>query len=407
VSSTRLRRIAVVLPVELRADALHRDLLPTAYGLAELGHDVSVYSESATVDIPGLRHVVAGGSLTDRGFWTAEAPEWALVLTWLTRADVLEAIAACGALVVSKGDTDGLVSSRQHPVENWQRMVLHKQGTDQRVRASWHFLKRLVALDVAERREIARSLRASDGLVVESSVARRELARFLRTEADTSVLNKIHVQWNPVQDWFSRGPVRDERERLVVAVGRWDDPQKDAPLLRAGLERMLATDDQVRVEIAGPLHKEFRGLDPSRVTSLGPVPNTDLPDLFGRARIIAFASRWEGMPIAALEALSCGCSVVATDVPAFLEIAAAGGGRLARNRRPAALAQALLEELSAWDEGLRSATRVAEVWRGRVDRKEVARQYVDLFGEAARANPGPNGGRALKPYAAGPDAVAR
>ena len=66
-----------------------------------------------------------------------------------------------------------------------------------------------------------------------------------------------------------------------------------------------------------------------------------------RAGVVASSSRWEGLGIALIEALACGCPVVSTDCPAGpAEILEAGRyGVLTPVGDPAALAEAILETL--------------------------------------------------------------
>src|SRR5262249_58146071 len=58
----------------------------------------------------------------------------------------------------------------------------------------------------------------------------------------------------PVDECYLRGPVAAAaaRDRRLVAVGRWDDPQKNAPLLAAAVRRVLAVDPAVGFDLVGP-----------------------------------------------------------------------------------------------------------------------------------------------------------
>jgi glycosyltransferase involved in cell wall biosynthesis len=376
--TTLPRKIAVVHPVEIRPDAIHRDLLPTAYGFQELGHRVTLYGPAASAAIPGLPLVIVPQGLADPEFWEKEAPDWALVLTWLAFTEIVGALKAAGALVIAKADTDGRISTRQHPWANGQRMVLHQRGAVERARAVWHLAKRMGPLHAREVRQWSQSVEAADVVVVESSAAKRALERTFSCEPDAEMSDKIVVRRNPVQSAFSRADLHERRDRLVVAVGRWDDPQKDARLVYLAFARVLARDPSVRIELFGPGVAVFDRLRSTRVKLCGVVPNGELPEVFARAQVIAFGSRWEGGPLAALEALACGCSVVGTRIGAFVEIEAAGGGRTAA-RRPGALAQAILDELELWEHGERSGAALSNAWRPRVDRRCVAETYVELF----------------------------
>lgn len=58
----------------------------------------------------------------------------------------------------------------------------------------------------------------------------------------------------------------------------------------------------------------------NRVKFLGHVPDADLPALYSGAAVFGFPSLFEGFGLPILEALSCGCPVVASDIPPHREI---------------------------------------------------------------------------------------
>jgi glycosyltransferase involved in cell wall biosynthesis len=262
-------------------------------------------------------------------------------------------------------------------------MVIPQRAVIPRLRAVWHFAKRIGPLHSGEVQALARSIAASDALVVETAAAKVALDRTLGASGYSALSGRITVRWNPVQAVFSRHSVPEERERLIVASARWDDSQKDAKLLRAAFRHVLERDPEVRIEIFGRGGQVFHSLESWRLRIHGVVPYEELPRALDRARIVVFASRWEGLPMAALEGLACGCSVVGTTIPAFHAIESAGGGR-AVSRRQRALATAMLTELDLWDTGQRSASALSRAWRLRVDRRRVAEAYEEVFAAVER-----------------------
>ena len=92
-----------------------------------------------------------------------------------------------------------------------------------------------------------------------------------------------------------------------------------------GQDRLIALARQassqaVRFYLVGPVEEpELIANLPSNVMSVGP---TDLAEMWFRAAdVVLMPSRWEGLPIAAIEALSCGVCVVASDITSFVELA--------------------------------------------------------------------------------------
>ena len=57
------------------------------------------------------------------------------------------------------------------------------------------------------------------------------------------------------------------------------------------------------------------------VLQLPPLPRADLPRLYAAASAMVFPSVYEGAGIPALEAMSCGCPIAASDIPALREFA--------------------------------------------------------------------------------------
>jgi len=57
-----------------------------------------------------------------------------------------------------------------------------------------------------------------------------------------------------------------------------------------------------------------------RVTVHGPMPQMELAGIFKQAHIFVLPSLFEGLPLVLLEALACGCRLVATDLPGVREV---------------------------------------------------------------------------------------
>lgn len=139
---------------------------------------------------------------------------------------------------------------------------------------------------------------------------------------------------------------------VVLAAGRLTR-QKNFPLLIRAFRRVRSR-RPVRLVIlgAGPERTRLERL----VASLGLQDAVSLPGWTGdplacmaRADLFVMSSRWEGLPLALIEALACGCPVVSTDCrhgPA--EILDGGAfGRLVPPEDEAALAEAMERTLDA------------------------------------------------------------
>ena len=79
-----------------------------------------------------------------------------------------------------------------------------------------------------------------------------------------------------------------------------------------------------------------------RIEFLGPLGREEVFDLIRRAAALVLPSRWEGLPMAVLEALALKTPVVATDVGGVGDLVVDGGtGRLVPAENPEALAEAI------------------------------------------------------------------
>ncbi len=144
------------------------------------------------------------------------------------------------------------------------------------------------------------------------------------------------------------------RETLLLHVGRMDrvGGAKGHDLLLASLARLRQTHPHFVCALAGdgPARPELEAMARARgvadrVRFLG--FRRDVADLLAAADLFVFPSRWEGMPIALMEAMWSGLPVIASDIAANREVLHAGQyGRLFPPASPAALAEGLAQLLS-------------------------------------------------------------
>lgn len=134
--------------------------------------------------------------------------------------------------------------------------------------------------------------------------------------------------------------------RLIVFVGRLE-AQKDLLLLLSVFEKLYAQRQDVRLLLCGEgsLRPQLERVIASRglhgVQLLGNVPYEQVPSLLAAADLMLLTSRYEGMPVAVLEALACGVPVVSTDVGEVRRVLSRGGGRLMASREAAEIAAAV------------------------------------------------------------------
>jgi glycosyltransferase involved in cell wall biosynthesis len=168
---------------------------------------------------------------------------------------------------------------------------------------------------------------------------------------------------------------------LVLAVGRLV-PQKNHAL---ALQALADVPDAALVLAGeGPLLEDLRRAAASdgladRVVFAGVRP--DVRALIGAADAVVFSSRWEGLPLAALETLAAGTPLVATDVRGLHELLADGvDAVLVPSDEPEAMAAALRRVCS--DADLRATLRRGALQTAeRYSEAAMTEAYLGLYGE--------------------------
>lgn len=159
----------------------------------------------------------------------------------------------------------------------------------------------------------------------------REVARSFRRvyghEPDAVIPNGIHLE--AYQDCGKRAEWRQAHgfqanDLLIASVARLD-PQKDPLSLIRAFEKGLKEDGNCHLLLAGrgSLETEARLLAEAvglrrRIHFLGTV--TDVAAMLAACDIFALSSKWEGSPLAVMEAMAAGLPVVATAVGGVPEL---------------------------------------------------------------------------------------
>jgi len=108
--------------------------------------------------------------------------------------------------------------------------------------------------------------------------------------------------------------------KLIVSVGRLDGQKNPKLLLRAfGLLASRHPESRLAFVGEGPLRSELEGVARAadltdKIKFLGLLPPAEVASLLRSSHMFALSSRYEGMPIAVIEALACGIPVTATSV---------------------------------------------------------------------------------------------
>jgi glycosyltransferase involved in cell wall biosynthesis len=224
----------------------------------------------------------------------------------------------------------------------------------------------LVTVHNVARPEVAGALRARVYALAEPLVVRRathvfavseDIARTLRAAAprDAHKVEVLHLGIEPPPR-LRLGATEARRRlgigpggRLVVTAARLNRQKSLHVLLQAAA--LMPPDVAVAIFGEGPLREDLAALAArlglgERVRFQG--WSDELADYVAAADVFCLSSAWEGIPLAAQEAILLGTPVVATDVGGMRELVEdRSSGRLVGPGCPAELARAVVETLRA------------------------------------------------------------
>jgi glycosyltransferase involved in cell wall biosynthesis len=372
-------RIGIFLPKAFRRYSIDFD--GYAAEIAASGHEpVVICPANEHSDFPFELVVYPEEEAARSEFWKSLRLDRVICMTWFAYPEVFRAIRTAGVRIINRADSDGLVSARVFPSEAILRLVHPFRGPLDFFKRTRHFLNWYFSHWRQHDAGILKVLSLSDRVVVETELFRENFEKFLRYHHREDLLARFSVVPHSVPDVFLTGPVPIARPKTIFCSGRWDDDQKNAPLLEACIRRVLRVRPDVEFVIAGfgvpEAFPRLAGFGP-RVRLAGRLERESLPAVLAECRFLLSSSRWESHPIGALEALCCGCTVVATPVPGFQEIVGDGRfGRLAGSHTSSSLAAAVTAELDCWDSGKRKPLEIASHWRAEVNNKVVVRQLL-------------------------------
>jgi len=370
--------VALVIPGINRIAGAERQLIQLAKGLARRGWRVSVValSDSGGDEADGLVNAGVAFTTLDMRKGVADPRGWIRFHRWLRkeRPDVLHAHLPHATWVA-----------------RWSRLAAPVRVV-------------MDTLHSSSTGSLGRKLgyRWSDWLTDKVTAVSRgvadahQQARMVSAAKLTIVPNGVDVnRWRPdaVKREALRREVLEDREFLWLAAGRLD-PVKDYPTL---LQAMVEVPEQACLVIAGAgqLEKELRrfanelGLE-RRVRFLLFEPN--VCRWMQAADAFVLSSRWEGLPMALMEAAACELPAVATDVPGTREVLMDGQTGLlvsAGNALDLAGAMTCMMQVSP-EERQAMGAKARQLVIERFSLEAVLDRWEELYSELMEPNPNPS-----------------
>lgn len=351
-----------------------------------MGHSARMYAKGFQgIDDSIPKTEIAVEKLKTADWWREEALD--LVMFYSVgrfHPSILELARKQGATVVLECDSDGYFSVRQDPLRFLRVTMWHPSYNPvmkAKIVKAW--LHSWLVEGKEQDKAVFDSFELADHLKIESEEPARILRELLVKRNRMDLAKKVVVIPFAVRNNFSEGPVKSDRENLIIAAGRLGAQQKDPFLLEKALRGYLRTPNPVRVEL------HIRGDAPNLETlaagdnNLQLFKNTPPKVLCGRlasAQVLLSTSRFESTPIQGLEALCQGCTLVASDgVPGYKSLIADGAfGETFKANSADDCVRALQKEMERRSKGLRDSRKIAEEWRSRCSLETVTSRLVAL-----------------------------
>jgi glycosyltransferase involved in cell wall biosynthesis len=172
-------------------------------------------------------------------------------------------------------------------------------------------------------------LRIPDRIHTPSEAVREETARGFgwqkeRIEA-IPLAAAAHLRPTSVRAW---------PRPYVLYLGALEE-RKNLSVVVAACEELWRSGSDFDLLLAGKARANFRVPAGRRICAMGEAPEADLPSLYSGALLTVYPSRYEGFGLPVLEAMQCGCPVVASDLAVLRET----GGSAALYAAPGDVAQ--------------------------------------------------------------------
>ena len=366
-----------MIPMEFRdiPEFWQRDAGLVCLGFRAIGVESRFIALGATPSRDNLPLILASREQVEDAVWWRQRQPEGVVLWGAHRVDAIaRAIKSAGARLVVHLDTDGYCSPHAGfwPYLRETADVFRDDGR----RPAWL----LAALKACLHRWIPRlhdhGFRAmaatADLLTINSPLAEQRVRRLLAQRGELNLAEKVNLIPSPLALDADFDPSVAKLPQ-IVAAGRWQSYQKDAPTALRVLGRVLEAHPDysaLMIGSGGERLERLRARLPAgtqtRIKLAGYVSRAELLQAYRQSQIMLVSSRFESLNLAAVEALACGCSVVGWgQIASLAYLASAGSGTTAPSRAVVDYADALSAEIAAWRRGERRPEEFGRHWRER------------------------------------------
>ena len=371
-----------------------RDLGLTVRAFRQLGHDAQLVCYPTTHSKDPLDRpvqLITQSQSTSRDWWIQQSPDLILLGLWSQSKykPIRTAALSSNALVIERCDGDGFRLPSCGHRQFWKNTI------SAQIDARPHCPIALAAIiggckaglfeifaPYFESR-LATTLAMIPLFLSETPLSTRSL-QSLATRIKSNPSRFQHVPHPIDENVFSYAG--ELKKNTVIAVGRWSSWQKDWPLTRRALESFLNRNPNYEAVVFGS------GLSVGRIGerlfSRGVCPQEEISKRLREAKILFFASRYEGSMLAGGEALLSGCTVIGPKTtPCSSYFASFFDGPTLPERAASALAYALEAEAQAWSQCRRDPHKISEDARHQMGSLVIAQKILTLSSEINPSGP--------------------
>jgi len=371
-----------------------RDLGLTVRAFRQLGHDAQLVCYPTTHSKDPLDRpvqLITQPQAISKSWWIQQNPDLVLLGLWSQSKykPIRNAALASNALVIERCDGDGF---RFPSCGHWQ---FWKNTISAQIDAHPNLPSPLAAILGGGKAGLFEIFASYFESRFAATVAMIPL--FLsETPLSTQSLQSLATRIGPNPSRFQHVPhpidenvfsyAGEPKKNTVVAVGRWGSWQKDWPLTRRALEIFLHRNPDYEAVVFGSgLPKGSIG---GRLFSRGICPQEKISRSLREAKILFFASRYEGSMLAGGEALLSGCSVIGPKTtPCSSYFASFFDGPTPPERIASTLAYALETEAQAWSQCRRNPHKISENARHQMGSLVVAQKILTLTSKINPSDP--------------------
>ena len=371
-----------------------RDLGLTVRAFRQLGHDAQLVCYPTTHSKDPLDRpvqLITRSQARSKDWWIQQSPDLILLGLWSQSKykPIRTAALSSNALVIERCDGDGFRLPSCGHQQFWKNTISAQIDA----RPNWPIaIAAIVGGCKAGLFEIfapyfesrlATTLAMIPLFLSETPLSTRSL-QSLATRIKSNPSRFQHVPHPIDENVFSYAG--ELKKNTVIAVGRWSSWQKDWPLTRRALESFLNRNPNYEAVVFGS------GLSVGRIGerlfSRGVCPQEEISKRLREAKILFFASRYEGSMLAGGEALLSGCTVIGPKTtPCSSYFASFFGGPTLPERAASALAYALEAEAQAWSQCRRDPHKISEDARHQMGSLVVAQKILTLSSEINPSDP--------------------